>query len=307
MIYQDPDVARNVGEDPQSAPIPELHKAMFRLAKTFVQNSWEASSEEIETLRTLGASERDISEWLQIASIQTWFTHSADAGGIPLEGDAVTGPVLKHERIFYHEGAIQDREPISVAANGAEPAGNSWLREDRTNPSYTNAATWAEQRYGFAPGLFDALSACPDFYPRHQLALELLEGPQSKSLNPSLHALVRATVVSVDRCGYFGPTVTEMLRSTGAGTTDLEVLRESPDSHFEEPQTRVVLAFVQKMARHAFKITEADAEAFRAVGLGHEVYVDVFNTVAIQQSLDRLANCCGLTADGGPLLALERG
>ena len=122
-----------------------------------------------------------------------------------------------------------------------------------------------------------------------------------------MRGVVRAHIEIRPCVGDLLHTASEMLRRTGAGTTDLEVLRESPDSHFEEPETRVVLAFVQKMAKHAFKITEADAEAFRAVGLGDEVYVDVFNTVAIQQSLDRLANCCGLTADGGPLLALERG
>jgi hypothetical protein len=38
------------------------------------------------------------------------------------------------------------------------------------------------------------------------------------------------------------------------------------------------------------------------VGLDDEAYVDVLNTVAIQTSLDRLANVLGVRVDEQPLL-----
>jgi alkylhydroperoxidase family enzyme len=155
------------------------------------------------------------------------------------------------------------------------------------------------------PGLIDALSACPDFYLRHQLALELLEAPQSTSLSPSLHALVRATVVALDHCHYFQPTVAEQLQRMANRTIEPASLRESPGSHSDDAQTLAVLEFVQKMHKNPFKITPADAEAFRAAGLDDAAYVDVFNTVAIQQSLDRLANYSGVRADNQPLLSQD--
>ncbi len=46
-----------------------------------------------------------------------------------------------------------------------------------------------------------------------------------------------------------------------------------------------------------------DAQSFREAGLSDETYIDVFNTVAIQQSFDRLANCIGVAADTKPLVA----
>ena len=71
MIYPDANVARAVGEDPQSAPIPELHKAMFRLAELFVKRSWQATPEDLDAMRREGASDYDLADWLQIASTQT--------------------------------------------------------------------------------------------------------------------------------------------------------------------------------------------------------------------------------------------
>ena len=51
-------------------------------------------------------------------------------------------------------------------------------------------------------------------------------------------------------------------------------------------------------------INEDDAQRFREVGLDDEAYVDVLNTVAIQTSLDRLANSLGVRPDQQPLLPI---
>jgi uncharacterized peroxidase-related enzyme len=297
MIYQDPDVARTVGEDPLAAPIPDLHKAVFRFAEKFVKSSWRITAADLDSLRDAGASERDVAEWLQNASIQTWFTHSADAGGIPLEGNAVTGPVLNRSRDQYHSTrpAAGDPDPPLPVAKGA------WLQSDRASEHYAAMQRWADTHLGFVPGMFDAISACPDFYARHQLALELLEQPQSTSLSPSLHSLVRAAVVAIDHCAYFEPTVGNRLSQHVEGDVDIAGLVQDPATFGDDSRTQTVLQFACKMATTPYKITDRDAEGFRAVGLTDETYVDVFNTVAIQQSLDRLANSCGANADSQPL------
>lgn len=70
-------------------------------------------------------------------------------------------------------------------------------------------------------------------------------------------------------------------------------------------QERAVLAFAEKLIRNPYKITAKDAQSFRDAGLDDSAYVDVYNTVAIQTSLDRLANCIGVLADS-ELLLTER-
>jgi alkylhydroperoxidase family enzyme len=72
--------------------------------------------------------------------------------------------------------------------------------------------------------------------------------------------------------------------------------------HDWEPQDRAVLDFAHKATRNAYKVVAADAQSFRDVGLDDEAYIDVLNTVAIQTSLDRLANVLGVRPDSAPLL-----
>lgn len=305
MIYADPEVARAVGEDPQSAPIPELHKAMFRWTELFVKHSWDATPDDLAELKALGATDRDVADWLQIASTQVWFTSSADAGGIPMEGNAVTGPVMQHPREYYHQHVADSAAETTPNGDATtEPAG--WLDAPDAAAAFDAAAEIARTRYGFVPNLFGAISACADYYPRHQLALDLLETPQSSSLSAAEHALARAATVALDRCAYFEPTARALLSRQGDGLPDYEVLGSDPAAAARSEREACVLALTEKLIRTPYKITEKDAQGFRDVGLDDAAYVDVFNTVAIQTSLDKLANCIGVSADGKPLLQSSR-
>jgi hypothetical protein len=102
---------------------------------------------------------------------------------------------------------------------------------------------------------------------------------------------------------YFEPTARALLCRETQGVEDFDALRTDPIERVQDQQSQVVLQFVHKMVKNAYKITGKDAQSFRDAGLSDETYVEVFNTVAIQQSLDRLANCIGVAADAEPLLA----
>ena len=67
-----------------------------------------------------------------------------------------------------------------------------------------------------------------------------------------------------------------------------------------------MLTFAEKLIRNPYKITEKDAMSFRDSGLDDAAYVDVYNTVAIQTSLDRLANCVGVLPDSAVLLSTRK-
>ncbi len=283
--------------------IPEMHKAMFSMAERFVKHSWTSTADDIQHLRDLGVSDLDISEWLQIASIQTWFTNSADAGGIPMEGNAITGPVMRHERAFYHES--RPANDAQISSSGADTATSAcatgWLSAPCEGDAFASCAAWSNERYGFVPNLMQGLSACADFYSRHQLALELLERPQSDSLSDSLHALVRARVIAMNNSHYFMPTAQAMLDRSSPGVMMSDLASDS--FAVEDSSNQMVLDFVAKMVRNPYKIVADDAQRFRDAGFDDESYIDVFNTVAIQTSLDRLANSIGVSADDRPLLS----
>jgi len=322
MIYPDPATVAAVGEDPQSADIPELHKAVFRWLEKFVNTSWEACADDLEQLRARGASDRDIAEWLNMASLQVYLVSIADAAGVPLERDLEDADSalsefssLHRDRSYYHDrdpdaplmsaSSVQRGERQAPGAGLSERSSTGWLSTECTGELYDTAVAAANSRYGLTPNLFAALSAGPDFYPRHQLALDLLEKPHSTNLSPSMHALARAATVAMDQCDYFVPTVSVHLQHKGDGGIQYADLAPDPAPMARNEQEQVVLAFAEKLVRCPYKITEKDAQGFRDVGLDDAAYVDVFNTVALQCSLDRLANVLGVTADSRPLLSKE--
>jgi alkylhydroperoxidase family enzyme len=314
MIYPDPATVAAVGVDPQTAEIPELHKAVFRWLEKFVNTSWDATADDLAQLRAHGASDSDIAEWLNMASLQIYLVSIADAAGVPLErelegSDSALSEFssLHRDRSYYH-----DREPDAPQqradrkteeADLSERSNEGWLSAACSGDSYQTAVAAANSRYGLTPNLFAALSACPDFYPRHQLALDLLEKPHSTSLSPAMHALARAATVALDQCDYFVPTVNFQLQHRADANIQYADLLPDPRAIARNDQEQVVLAFAEKLVRYPYKITEQDAQGFRDVGLDDAAYVDAFNTVSLQRSLDLLANCLGVTADQQALLS----
>ena len=304
-LYPAPGVPLQVAEDFENAPIPELHKQMFRWTQHFVKASWELTEEHVQALRDAGLRDSDIVNWAQIACLQTWWVTSADGGGIPLEGDAIVGPVVGWRRESYeaNRGRLTTGAPSKLPVAAQEPAnGVCWVEIDESSDAYQEAARWARERYGFVPNLFRAVSLRPEIFRRHILALELLERPQSASLSPRQHAMVRALVSALNGCKYSRETSRAQLEHVGEDPDLYERLSTAGSTESWNPADRAVLDFATNLARHSYKVTEKDAITLREAGLDDEAYVDVLNTVAIQNSLDRLANSLGVVPDARPLL-----
>ncbi|MBW2282447.1 MAG: hypothetical protein JRG76_12170 [Deltaproteobacteria bacterium] len=304
-LYPDAETRAKILADPQTAPIPDLHKEMFRFCERFVRASWEMTPDDLQRLRDAGLTEAQVVLWATLGSTQSWFTMSADGGGIPMERDAMTGPGVGKARADYEASPEGLLAPATAARVGVTaPASDSvaWVGTDETLPLHKAAADEARERYGFVPNLLRALSLQPTFHPRHLLALELLERPQSQTLTPRLHALIRARVSHLTRSAY-GAVTTRALLERVTGDVELwDRLGADTAPPEADPVERVVLDFATKVARNAYKVTEKDAIAFRECGLGDEGYVDALNTTSIQVAMDRLANALGVQPDEEPTL-----
>jgi uncharacterized peroxidase-related enzyme len=292
--------------DPQTAPIPPVHRELFRFAEKFVRGSWEAGPADLQRLRRVGLTERDIVLWATLGATQSWFTMSADGGGVPLEGDAVAGTGVGRTRATYGasgEGLLAADDDVDRPGPASDEGAAAWVEIDESSDDYREVARWAEARYGCTPNLLRAVSLQPGYFRRHKMALELLEAPRSASLSPRLHAMVRVLVSHLTRSRYSDPTTTALLtRVTGDPQLAERVRTESPEADLS-PTDRAALALATKFARNAYKVTEKDAISLRETGLDDEAYVDILNTVSIQTSLDRLANILGVRPDPIPLLA----
>ncbi len=297
LVYpEDPMVAKKIVEDLDSAPITNLHKAAHRWVKKFVRSSAKMTSEDTQALRDAGVQDKDIAAWAQYASMQTWFVMMGDGGGINLDGDMEAGFIVGKTRPEYEQteaGLLAADTSALQAKHGSSSETLAWIATDESNPEFQETVQWGEARYGFVPNISRALSLAPTLLLRDRMGIELLERPQSKSLSARQHALVRAKVASLNKCDYFSPTIDAQLDQSGA--------RESIKTLSEADQ--VILKFAEKVTTSTYKVIANDAQGFRDVGLDDEAYVDVLNTVAIQTSLERMANSLGVPKDEKPLLA----
>ena len=157
-LYPEPGVPQQVAHDPQRAPIPELHKLMFRWTDRFVRESWDLRPRDVDELRAAGLSDTDIAHWAQMASMQTWFVMTAAGGGIALEGDVAAGPVVGWSRETY-EAAPEGRTAANLGAHPHDLAehlrrldaaktqaweGPCWIETDEKSEPFRTAAAWAE-------------------------------------------------------------------------------------------------------------------------------------------------------------------
>ncbi len=305
LLYPAPETQDALLKDPQTAPIRELHRELFRFAEKFVRGSWTTTAQDLRRLRQAGLSDGSIVQWATLGSTQSWFTMSADGGGVPLDGGAATGTGVGKTRATYgaaSEGLLAASSATASLASASCDDAVAWVDTDESTDEYGETARWAEERYGCMPNLLRAVSLQPGFYRRHRLALELLEGPRSASLSARHHAMIRVLVSHLTRSSYSEPTTTALLLRVGGDQDLIDRVRAEPFDSEWSPVDRVVLSLATKFARNTYKVTAKDAESLREVGLDDEAYVDILNTVSIQASLDRLTNTLGVQADPAPLL-----
>lgn len=308
VVYSDYKIAEQIVEDPSTAPIPNLHKAMFAWVKKFTRNSWDLTASDIQTLRDVGIADSEIGVWAQFAAAQSVFVMMGDGGGVTLDDGNEVGAVVGRDRPTYNqaEGGLLASAPGS-AGNTVNAAENmvAWIVTDEACADFQPAAVWAKKRYGFVPNLLKSISSDPIASQNMMSAFELLEAPQSETLSPRQHALVRALVSDLNRCAYSAVTTRALLQQfkDGDGLYEKVTGPWNPDDWNQND--RLVLSFAIKTARNAYKIVESDAQEFRDAGLGDEGYVDVLNTVALQTAYDRMANSLGVVADDSPVLTVK--
>ena len=307
--YETDETAKQIAENFETAEIPPASKAMFPWVEKFVGRSWEMTPADIEAARIAGVTDGDIVDWALMAGLQTYFSINADVGGAS-SSDGV-GSVVGRSFSWYENQIAGLTAGAPDSARETPPRsgdGGCWVETDPSADAFQPVAAEARDRWGFVPNLLLAVSRGrePDLSRRLTMGFTLLEEPQSESLSPRLHALVRALVMSLSRSDYSAATIRQQLLNAGGDDETYAKVTGDYQRYEWSAIDRLVLDFAAKVARNAYKVTADDAEAFRTGGLDDEAYVDVMCTVATQMGMDRMANSLGVAPDAQPLLAAER-
>jgi alkylhydroperoxidase family enzyme len=292
-VYENADVIRAIAENPEHADIPELHKLVYRWTEKFVTKPWQLGADDIAQLRGAGISDREITQWVVRASSQSWFTMCADGAGVELDGGLAVGPAVGRERIAYErecKPAMFTREIPLVPGSSERRSSISWVETVESGETFARVEQDSQNRWGTMPVLLRAISSLPESLEIHTYMLQLLEKPQSEALPPRTHALVRAEVATTNRTSWANATIDTLLARHTGPLDEIDLMATS---------------LAKKLVLTPWKVTGKDAEAFRGQGFEDEVYLDVLNTTAIQNALDRLSWALGVPDDAVPLLTQE--
>jgi len=290
-VYRDPAVVRSIAEDPEGAPIPDAHKVVFRWTGKLVKQPWTLGADDIAQLRGLGLSERAIAHWAARGASQSWFTMCADGAGVDLDGGALAGPAVGRDRGVYEgECRPETKDDLGCAKPGSTErrSDSAWIETLEQGEAFEFAAQRATERWGCVPHILRAVSLLPEWLDRHAYMLQLLERPQSELLPAWVHARVRARVAELNRSVWAKPTIDALLA------------RHAPGPGHGGRIDELALTLATKLVEAPWKVTEKDAIAFRDAGLDDAAYLDVLDTTAIQNALDRLSFALGVPADSGP-------
>ena len=213
-IYKSQTIAKAIVDDFENAPIPDLHKTMFRWAERFTPPSWELTAADLDALRADRLSGADIGDWAQVAVLQTWWVMQADGGEFRLNATprsasllaTTTLDITAPKRRLPHQRPPSLPYAVAPAMTSAEKGPTS---DSRPRPKPPPSV-------GFDPKLHRAVSLKPDILPRHQFALELLASPQTDALSPRQHALMRALTNAENNSSYRRETARQQFRAAGS-------------------------------------------------------------------------------------------
>lgn len=79
------DLLRQIAEDYEKAPIREAEKAMLRYAEILTAQPWNVQEEDVEELKSLGFTDRDILDINQVIAYFNYVNRIASGLGVELE------------------------------------------------------------------------------------------------------------------------------------------------------------------------------------------------------------------------------
>ena len=303
------EIARQLREEPVGRDLFDGNEATQALAAWGQKIAWapqHLTRQDFEQICGIGLSAEHVVNLTQRASVQSHFAMGCSCAG----ADNLASANLPLRQLIGFEEFADGAQPNLTAlprnrdveySTGFEAGQTSWVpKPDLPLDDDVYAPVLSE--LGWVPNLFKAVGRAPEYISRHLHALNLLEKPQTPELKSGHHAMARLLTCRVLGSAYFLPTAKHLLsRITGNDGLSDSIDNWTSDSEWTD-EDRAVLAFGQKIVCNAYKITQEDVNSVRStMGWSDVGFADFMNTVAVQDSLCRLANALGVTPDDRPI------
>lgn len=299
------EIAQQLRDGPLSLDLlggSQVTKAIVNWGQKIARAPQHLTREDFEQICGVGLPIEYVVNLTQRASVQAHFAMCCSCGGVE---DLASANVPLERLIGLKEFAAGAAENLTALPLGSgvensarfELGQTSWVPNPYPLPDDAVYGPVLSE-LGWVPNLFKAVSQSPEYNQRHLYALKLLEQPLTSELKPRHHAMARFLTCLVLDSDYFLPTVKQQLARASNGNEASKLSEIRPPVSSWSDEDRMVLELSQKMVCSAHQITQEDVDsACVTMGWSDMGYVDFMNTVAVQDSLCRLANALGVVPD----------
>jgi len=146
---------------------------------------------------------------------------------------------------------------------------------------------------GIVPNVFKALSLWPEGL---ELYVAMVKGTMfaDTKLTRAVKEMIASTVSRINQCDYCVGHHKNFMTQYGISSTVSEQVVNDPQSAEISPAEKKLLAYVEKVTRHAYKVTDADVEGLKEIGWSHEQILEATLVTSLFNAINRFADALGV-------------
>jgi len=146
---------------------------------------------------------------------------------------------------------------------------------------------------GIAPNVFKVLSLWPEGL---ELYVAMFKGTMlaDTKLTRALKEMIASIVSKINQCNYCLGHHKNFMNQYGVSPTVADqILNDLQSADISEAEKKL-LAYVEKVTRNAYKVTDADVEDLKEIGWSHEEILEVTLVTSLFNSINRFADALGV-------------
>ncbi len=146
---------------------------------------------------------------------------------------------------------------------------------------------------GIVPNVFKVLSLWPEGL---ELYMEMFKSMMlaDTGLTRSIKEMIASTVSKINQCNYCLGHHKNFMNQFGVSSTVAEQIVNDPQSANISEAEKRLLSYVEKVTRHAYKVTDADVEGLKEIGWSQEEILEATLVTSLFNSINRFADALGV-------------
>ena len=146
---------------------------------------------------------------------------------------------------------------------------------------------------GMVPNVFKVLSIWPRGL---ELYVEMIKGTMfaDTRLTRAVKEMIAATVSKINQCNYCLNHHTNFMTLYGISPAVSEQIVSDPQSADISEAEKRLLAYVEKVTRHACKVADTDVDGLKEIGWSHEEILEATLVASLFNAINRFVDALGV-------------